>query len=118
MGFVGSLSHGNPRLILKKGKSMRSFEEEVQLVKQMPHEAFQEYINERRGDIRSFPGLIPPHGAKFLGLLNREDDIYAYYMDEEGEMYYENDKSHAFKKQIAKIQLKMELEKRAKEKTL
>lgn len=118
MGFVGSLSHGKPRLILKKGKNMRSFEEEVRAIKQMKPEAFLTYINERRSDIHSFPGLIPPNGAKFLGLLNREDDIYAYYMDEEGEMYYENDKGHAFKKKIAKIQLQMELDKRAKEKGL
>lgn len=91
---------------------MKSFEEEVREIKRMEHEDFLKYINERRSDIHSFPGLVPPNGAMFLGFLNREDDIYAYYMDPSGEMYYENDKGHAFKKKMAKATLKLELERR------
>lgn len=114
MGFVGGLFHGR-RLRYERNLTMWKFEEEVKKIRQMEKDDFLLYINERRSDIHSFPGLIPPNGALFLGFLTREDDTYSYYMDPEGEIYYESDKGRAFEKKMEKAIFRMELQKKARE---
>lgn len=117
MDFVGGPVPREPAPKYERTE-MKSFEEETREIKQMKAEDFIKYIDERRHDIHSFPGLVPPNGAVFLGFIKREEDIYAYYMDEAGEMYYENDAGHSFKKKMAKATLALELERRSKEKRL
>ena len=62
------------------------FKEHVEKIKRMPEEKFVAYINERRSEIHSFPGALPPGNAERIGMIRRETDMYFYYMDSDGEL--------------------------------
>ena len=74
--------------------------EEIKRIKAMPQEQFVSWINERRSNIWSFPDLYPPNSASYLGSILRDGTRYLYYMDAEGNMYYESDAVYAWKKRM------------------
>ncbi len=78
---------------------------EIKKIKEMNKEEFEAWINEQRSDIWSFPGLYPPNKAEYLGNIMRGETRYFYYMDSEGNMYYESDSGYLFKKRMEKIHL-------------
>ncbi len=78
---------------------------EIKKIKEMNKEEFEAWINEQRSDIWSFPGLYPPNKAEYLGNIMRGETRYFYYMDPEGNMYYESDSGYLFKKRMEKIHL-------------
>ena len=78
---------------------------DIEKIKKMPQEEFEAWINERRSDIWSFPGMYPPGDATFLGSILRGETRYLYYMDAEGDLYYESDSGLAFKKMMQRIHL-------------
>ena len=78
---------------------------EIENIKRMNQEDFEAWINERRSDIWSFPGSYPPNEAVYLGNVLRGETRYLYYMDPEGNMYYESDSGYLFKKKMSKLQI-------------
>ncbi len=77
----------------------------IEKIKGMDQDEFKAWINERRSDIWSFSGLYPPNNTQYLGSIMRGETRYLYYMDPEGNMYYESDAGHLFKKRMEKIHL-------------
>ena len=78
---------------------------EIEKIKGMDQDEFKAWVDERRSDIWSFPGLYPPNKAVYLGNVMRGETRYLYYMDDEGTLYYESDTGFAFKKHMNEIHL-------------
>lgn len=53
-------------------------------------------LEEARENARSFPGLIPPDNAVYIGAVDAGDDTYFYYRDSSGNFYYESGRMRRF----------------------
>lgn len=92
---------------LRRKENMEYFEAEVKKLRELTLEDFEAYINPLRDRIYSFPGLYPPGDAKYIGSVQRQDDIYNYYMDSEGELYYESASGFREKKRMRDVHIKL-----------
>jgi hypothetical protein len=80
---------------------------EIEKIKGMDKEEFEAWINGIRSEIWSFPGAYPPNKAEYIGSITRGKTRYFYYIDSEGNMYYESDSGYLFKKEMAKIHIEL-----------
>lgn len=91
----------------RQGKGRRmEVSKEIDKIKGMEEEDFEAWINERRSEIYSFGGMFPPGNAERIGMIRREEDLYFYYMSEDGELYYETASGYAFKKKMAAFRIR------------
>ncbi len=72
-----------------------------------------ELLEEARSKAWSFSGLTPPNNAKYIGAIQKENDIYFYYQDKEGNFYYDSQQNRCF--ELAMKEAKRKKEKRKKE---
>ena len=59
---------------------------------------------EARENARSFPGLIPPPGAKEIGREKRGKDTVIYYADGKGNYWYNTESQIALEIEMSKAQ--------------
>lgn len=60
----------------------------------------EELLKEAREHARSFPGLLPPNNAVFIGMEKLENNTYFYYRDDEGRFYYDSVRARRFEKEM------------------
>lgn len=62
---------------------------------------------ERAGkEARSFPGLQPPAGSRFIGSQRRHTGKYLFWKDQAGKYWYETEGGMEFKRQMELAQKK------------
>ena len=55
---------------------------------------------------RSFPDLLPPGQARYIGYLKHRTGRYLYWKDSEGKYWYETERGMAFKQEMDNAQKK------------
>ena len=85
---------------------MESRYDSIEKIKKLSQDDFEAFINKNRSDIWSFPDMVPPNDAKYIGSLERDSVRYLYYMDTDGNMFYESDRGYIHKKRMRDFRLK------------
>lgn len=79
---------------------MQDFETQVEEIKKMPQAEFEIYIRDLADDIWTFPGLVPPDGARYIGQVNKNRDTYYYYLAPDGDYYFETESGYQWKRKM------------------
>lgn len=82
---------------------MEFYRKEAERLKKLPKEEFKKTIEALSGDIWSFPGLHPPGNCTEVGQIERNGDVYHYYMNTEGKLYFENDSGYRWKEKMEQL---------------
>lgn len=59
-------------------------------------------LAEAREHARSFPGLVQPNDAVFIGAEENGGDRYLYYRDSTGNYYYDSERTRRFELETQK----------------
>ena len=91
---------------------MKDFKERIKELKAMSEEELIEFTDSRKDDIWSFPGMTPPNGAESIGRAMKGDICFFYYMDPEGNLFYETDRGYRWKRRFEETQLEIRIKER------
>lgn len=63
-------------------------------------------------EARSFPGMHPPMGARYIGYRREHGEVYMYWKDSSGKYWYDSDLQITFKREMEEAQKKRKQERK------
>lgn len=70
-------------------------------------------INTIKENARTFEGLIPPNSAKLVYKEEKAGDTYFYFMDDDGNYYFNTQSQINFEREMQELRKKRRQKKRA-----
>ena len=70
-------------------------------------------INTIKANARTFEGLLPPNAAKLVYKEKKAGDTYFYFMDDDGNYYFNTQSQINFEKEMQDLRKKRKQKKRA-----
>ncbi len=70
-------------------------------------------INTIKANARTFEGLLPPNEAKLVYKEKKAGDTYFYFMDDDGNYYFNTQSQINFEKEMQELRKKRRQKKRA-----